>query len=179
MRNALAIIALLLIIGVYARVGIRAEPVEISASPGLVGANVLVADEKMSEFDRYILAIIAVESAGDHKAISSKGAHGLMQITPVAAKEASIQCSLPVITDMRLLLEPRRNVQYGSCYFRFLLDQQNGNYERALIIYNGGFAQLSKYDRGERIALETANYVLQVRRAYSTSMSTMDVGTTN
>jgi soluble lytic murein transglycosylase-like protein len=163
MRNALLIIIVLLSPMVSGR---NTNPIPQSVGP----AKILLQPHEMDEFDRYILAIITVESAGDHRAISTKGAHGLMQVTSIAAKEASVQCALPIVTDMNLLLEPRRNVTYGSCYFRHVLNQHSGDYTRALIVYNGGYAQLAKYEKGIPMVSETANYVLQVRRAFSNQL---------
>ena len=121
--------------------------------------------DKDSEFLSRMLAVIYVESAFNKKAKSSADAHGLMQMTEVAVKDAVKHCNLrPVAMDN--LFDSYTNVKYGTCYLSKLLQHVEGDWDRALVAYNGGYAQLQRYDRGETIATETANYVLKVNRAY-------------
>lgn len=109
-------------------------------------------------------AVIHAESRFRSNVISGAQAYGLMQITQVALQEAIIQCGYSKIP-LNKLLDPAINIKYGSCYLDFLLKSTKGDTDRALIIYNGGFRQLSKYDQSQPIANETANYVVSVHRA--------------
>lgn len=115
-------------------------------------------------FHEYLLAIIYVESGFNVHAISSKGAMGLMQLTRVAILDATTHCGMGIPATLNVY-DPALNVRLGSCYLDRLLQVTGGDYLRALILYNGGFIQLTKYDRGENIASETANYILKVNRA--------------
>jgi membrane-bound lytic murein transglycosylase MltF len=120
--------------------------------------------DKDVEFRLYMMGVIYTESRFDHKAVSTAAAHGLMQMTELAIIDAAKHCSLqPVGIDN--MFDSYTNVQYGTCYLAKLLQQTGGDWDRALVAYNGGYAQLQRFDRGLNIAGETANYVLKVKRA--------------
>jgi len=120
--------------------------------------------DKDVEFRLYMLAVIYTESRFDSKAVSIADAHGLMQMTELAVIDAAKHCNLrPVRMDN--LFDSYTNVQYGTCYLAKLLGETEGDWDRALVAYNGGYAQLQRYDRGVNIASETANYVLKVKKA--------------
>lgn len=119
---------------------------------------------KDNDFLMHMLAVIYVESAFNKRAKSEAEAHGLMQMTEIAVKDAVKHCKLRPVS-MDNLLDSYTNVRYGTCYLSKLLEDTSGDWDRALVAYNGGYAQLQKYDRGETIASETANYVLKVKRA--------------
>lgn len=74
-----------------------------------------------------VKAVIQVESAGKPKAVSSKGAAGLMQLMPATAKDLGIEDRF----------DPEQNVEGGS---RYLAQQLNrfGQPELALAAYNWG-----------------------------------------
>lgn len=140
---------------------------ETESLPGLYSRASIDRD---SEFLSRMLSIIYVESAFNKKAKSHADAHGLMQMTEIAVKDAIRHCNLrPVAMDN--LFDSYTNIKYGTCYLSKLLKETNGDWDRALVAYNGGYAQLQKYDRGEAIASETANYVLKVNRAYKICMN--------
>jgi len=120
--------------------------------------------DKDTEFLSRMLAVIYVESAFNKHAKSQSEAHGLMQMTAIAVKDAVKHCNLRPVS-MDNLFDSYTNVKYGTCYLSKLLGETGGDWDRALIAYNGGYAQLQKYDKGETIAAETANYVLKVNRA--------------
>lgn len=116
------------------------------------------------EFVKYIIAIIAIESSFNPNAISPRNAYGLMQMTQAAVLDASSYCSIPPIYKMNKLLDPETNIKYGTCYLHMLYEMYSGDWQKILVVYNGGYFQLDKYIRGGRVATETANYVLQVHR---------------
>lgn len=111
------------------------------------------------------MAIIYVESGFDHHARSQQGARGLMQLTAPAIQDATEYCELRPITDMNRLYDSVTNIRYGTCFLKKIHEEVELDWTRTLILYNGGYAQLLKYERGESIASETANYVLKVQRA--------------
>lgn len=117
------------------------------------------------EFLEYMFSIIYVESRFNKSAISNADAYGLMQMTRGAVEEAVKHCSLRPLGDMNKLHDSATNVKYGSCYLKKLLDEMDGDWTRTLIAYNGGYKMLQRYDNGESIVNETANYVLLVHRA--------------
>ncbi|GGC56353.1 lytic transglycosylase [Paraburkholderia caffeinilytica] len=73
-------------------------------------------------------AVIDVESRYNPKAVSDKGALGLMQVMPATARRFAGG-------DM---LNPRDNVLTGARYLRFLLDLFKDDVELTLAAYNAG-----------------------------------------
>lgn len=114
------------------------------------------------EFRHYMYALIYVESRFNRLATSSKGAVGLSQLTPGAVEDAARYCKMGAITTT--LYNVSTNVRLGACYLDKLVRDNGGDYTRALIIYNGGYNSLTRWDRYESIPGETANYVLRVHR---------------
>lgn len=118
-----------------------------------------------SDIVKHIIAVIYVESRFRADAISNRDAYGLMQMTEIAVREAQQSCGLRHIYDMQHLLNPAINLQYGVCYLRMLHTELGGDWNQILIVYNGGYTQLTKYNAGLPIVSETANYVLQINKA--------------
>jgi soluble lytic murein transglycosylase-like protein len=75
-----------------------------------------------------IKAVIAAESAGNARAISSKNAKGLMQLMDSTATQMGV-------TDV---WNPQDNILGGSKYLKNLLDRFDGNVKLALASYNAG-----------------------------------------
>ncbi|MCS7241156.1 MAG: lytic transglycosylase domain-containing protein [Candidatus Caldatribacterium sp.] len=78
--------------------------------------------------------LIAVESGGNPKAVSPKGAVGLMQLMPETCKDLGISDPFDV----------RQNIEGGVRYLRGLLDRF-GSLELALAAYNAGPARVKAY----------------------------------
>lgn len=116
------------------------------------------------EFLEYLFSIIYVESGFNGKAISPMEAYGLMQMTRIAVTDAVKHCNLKPISDMARLHDSVTNVKYGSCFLKKMLDEVDGDWTRALILYNGGYAALKRYESGKNVPEETAQYVLKVNK---------------
>ncbi len=82
-----------------------------------------------------IKAIIMAESRYNPKAVSKRGARGLMQLMPVTAKSLGVEDSF----------DPAANINGGVMYFKRLLDRFDGNIEFALAAYNAGSRNVRKY----------------------------------
>lgn len=130
-----------------------------------------LAEESVDKSPDFLLlstAVIAAESGFNRLAQSPMGATGLMQLTMIGAKEAAKQCRLSgdwgsSDTALQLsLLSSRTNVKYGTCLLRFYLDQVKGNSILALVLYNGGYAQLTRFLETGTLTEETSKYVLRV-----------------
>lgn len=111
-------------------------------------------------------ALIATESGFDAKAVSPKGAVGLMQIIPATAQRYG------VVGDNRLpvekkLTDPGTNIRTGSRYLRDLIKMFPGQLELALAAYNAGEGAVQR--AGNRIPNypETQNYVKTVMQLYT------------
>lgn len=118
-----------------------------------------------------MFSVIYVESQFDPHAHSQAAAFGLMQITEVAERDAARTCALRPLRSLSDLYDPMTNIRYGSCYLSQLLQDAGGDWTRALVAYNGGGRQLLRYDSGQSIVAETANYVLAVQRAHRQCMA--------
>lgn len=122
---------------------------------------------KDPEFIKYMFAVAYVESSFRSAAMSTANARGLMQLTFVAVVDAMEHCGLSALDSIDRLHDNATNVRYGTCYLRKLITQNNGDWVKALITYNGGYRQLWKYEAGDKIAKETSEYVTKVKKARS------------
>ena len=98
-----------------------------------------------------IKAMIRVESNFNSKAVSRKGALGLMQVMPKNLKSLDIGDPF----------DPKQNIMGGARYFRSLVDRFNGKLPLALAAYNAGPNMVDKYRDIPPIE-ETQNYVKKV-----------------
>jgi soluble lytic murein transglycosylase-like protein len=107
--------------------------------------------------DPYLLhAMIKVESGYDPRALSAKGARGLMQLMPETARRFGVSDAF----------NPRENVRAGAEYVHWLLELFQGDVELALAGYNAGEQAVIR--AGYRIPAygETRNYVPKVLAYY-------------
>lgn len=117
--------------------------------------------DRSKEFMMLVVAIIAAESSFNKKARSRAKAIGLMQLTMVGVREAIAQCEYAKIKTKHLY-QTRHNIKYGTCLLRYYLDEVNGDVMSALILYNGGYKQLTSFMERGRVVKETADYVIRV-----------------
>jgi soluble lytic murein transglycosylase-like protein len=82
-----------------------------------------------------IKAVIMAESRYNPKAISKRGARGLMQLMPATAKSLGVTDSF----------DPEDNIFGGSLYLKTLIDKFGGDIKLALAAYNAGSRQVIKY----------------------------------
>ncbi len=104
-----------------------------------------------------LYSVMHQESSFKQRAISPKGARGLMQLMPGTAARFGVTN----------IFDPRQNIEGGARYFRFLLDHFDGDVKLALAGYNAGEGAVEKY--GWRIPpyAETQEYVRRISRRYS------------
>jgi len=102
-----------------------------------------------------IKAIIMAESGFNPKAVSKVGARGLMQLMPRTAKSLGVEDSF----------KPAHNIDAGVRYFKYLLDQFDGEMKLALAAYNAGSYNVRKYG-GVPPFKETKFYIYKVLKYY-------------
>lgn len=111
--------------------------------------------------DRYQLdpallrSIIATESGFNPKAVSSKGARGLMQLMPATAARLGVSNAF----------DPEQNIKGGAKHFRSLLDSFDNSLTLSLAAYNAGENLVQRLGRVPAIR-ETYDYVQSVTRRY-------------
>ncbi len=104
-----------------------------------------------------VKAIIMVESSYNPRAISKKGAKGLMQLMPLTAKSYGVEDAF----------DPKNNIRAGVAYFRTLLNQFNGDERLALAAYNAGSKRVRQY-KGVPPFEATRLYIEKVFAYYKT-----------
>lgn len=104
-----------------------------------------------------VKAMIKVESDFYHRAVSPKGAMGVMQLMPQTADFMGV----------RRPFDPSDNIMGGSKYLRKLLNMFNGNKTLALAGYNAGENAVIKYGYSIPPYRETQHYVKKVFRHYN------------
>jgi soluble lytic murein transglycosylase-like protein len=103
-----------------------------------------------------IHSIIQAESAYDCRAISPKGAVGLMQLMPQTALQYGV----------RDRFDPDDNIRGGVKYLKDLCRLFNSNTAKVLAAYNAGQEALRKFN-GIPPYPETKEYIRRVMAAYS------------
>jgi soluble lytic murein transglycosylase-like protein len=98
-------------------------------------------------------SVIRVESNFNARAVSPKGACGLMQLMPATA----------AMLGVRNVFDVRENIEGGVRHLRHLLDRYSGNLEIALAAYNAGVEAVTRYG-GVPPYAETQAYVARIRR---------------
>jgi soluble lytic murein transglycosylase-like protein len=103
-----------------------------------------------------VRAVIVVESGFNPRAVSKKGAIGLMQLQPATAKRYGV----------KNIYDPGENVRAGAHYLSDLLARFDSNLELALAAYNAGEEAVERYGRHVPPYRETLAYVPSVMKVY-------------
>lgn len=103
-----------------------------------------------------VRALIRVESNFNPRAVSRKGALGLMQLMPYTARSLQV----------RNAFDPHENVDAGVRHLKTLLDNYGGNIELSLAAYNAGSSAVQHHG-GVPPYAETRNYVKRITELYS------------
>ncbi len=104
----------------------------------------------------FIRSVIRSESNFNPKAVSPKGAQGLMQLMPDTAHKLGVADSF----------DPGANIEAGTQYLRELLVQYHGDAVKALAAYNAGPQRVTQY-KGVPPYRETRAYVRRVINDYN------------
>src|ERR1700728_2788300 len=101
-------------------------------------------------------AVIVVESGFNSRAVSKRGAVGLMQLMPATASRFGV--SNPY--------DPKQNVHAGARYLKFLMNRFGQNVRLALAAYNAGEDAVERNGRQIPPFTETMAYVPKVLKIY-------------
>ncbi len=104
----------------------------------------------------FIASVIRAESGGNAKAVSPKGARGLMQLMPGTADQLGVKNSF----------DAAENVDGGVRYLMQLLQQFHFDVAKALAAYNAGPERVAQY-KGVPPYRETRAYVTRIIRDYN------------
>jgi hypothetical protein len=107
--------------------------------------------EKYNMESSLVYAVIEVESNWDSKAVSHKGATGLMQLMPSTVKAMKVKNPF----------DPEENIEGGIRYIRYLLDRFNGDITLTLAAYNSGPTTVRRF-KGMPPIKETKQFVKKV-----------------
>jgi soluble lytic murein transglycosylase-like protein len=102
-------------------------------------------------------SVIHAESGFNSRAVSPKGARGLMQLMPGTANQLGVNDAF----------DPQTNVEGGSRYLRELLERYNFDLVKALAAYNAGPQRVEQY-QGVPPFRETRAYVARIVHEYNT-----------
>ena len=163
-------VALLLLsglsLGLADSAGAFAQPVVAMQREGdhPFAAHIAEAAQRFGIPERWIVAVMGAESAGDTRAVSHAGARGLMQVMPGTWDHLRVRYRLGLDP-----FDPRDNILAGAAYLREMYDRY-GTIPAMLAAYNAG---PDRYDEhlatGRPLPAETRAYVDQLAPALGTT----------
>lgn len=132
-------------------------PPAVTAEPGASFTQAIESTATRYGVDhRLVQAVVQVESGGNPKAVSPKGAQGLMQLMPARALALGVTNAF----------DPGANLDGGVRHLRDLLARYAGNIRLALAAYNAG-EDAVRLHAGIPPYRETQDYVRKVLALYN------------
>jgi soluble lytic murein transglycosylase-like protein len=131
------------------------SPSRLPPDSGSMGFDPLIREMSRVYDVEYALvkAVIKAESGFNHRAVSPKGAQGLMQLMPATAAQHQV----------RDVFNARDNVEGGVRHLKWLLDRYGGNVPYAVAAYNAGTQRVEDAGGIPNIP-ETREYLARVLR---------------
>lgn len=108
-----------------------------------------------------IFCVMEQESRFNARALSPKGARGLMQLMPGTAARFGVRNSF----------DPQQNIMGGTLYLKQLLEQFGGRVDLVLASYNAGEGAVMKYGGNVPPYRETRDYVRRIGVRYGQNNS--------
>jgi soluble lytic murein transglycosylase-like protein len=123
-----------------------------------LGALVSQIAGEMGVEESLVHSVIRAESNYNARAVSPKGAQGLMQLIPATARRFGVTN----------VFDAKDNILGGVRYLKFLLDYYNNDYMKAIAAYNAGEGAVDRF-HGVPPYAETQNYVTRVAQNLKTA----------
>ncbi|HJQ24690.1 MAG TPA: transglycosylase SLT domain-containing protein [Blastocatellia bacterium] len=149
---------------------VAAQPIIMSGAPATTTVESIAETTGNPKYDEYVkqsaarngvdpnlvISVMRHESGFNYRARSYKGATGLMQLMPATAARFGVTN----------IYDPQQNIEGGTRYLRFLLDQFNGDIALVLAGYNAG--ENAVVNSGYRVPRyrETQAYVKNISARY-------------
>jgi soluble lytic murein transglycosylase-like protein len=130
----------------------RSRSAARAAPDSSTSSHLRVAAEKYNLPLSLLRAVMEVESNYNPRAISEKGAIGLMQLMPETAKQM-------YVSDV---WDPEQNIDGGARYLRLLANQYSGDMMKTLAAYNAGPEAVRRAGGAVPSIPETREYVRRV-----------------
>ena len=147
-----------------------AAPADGTALATPVATHVAEAAQRFGIPEGWIWSVMRTESGGQPRALSPKGAMGLMQIMP--ATWGALTARYGLGSDP---FDIRANIHAGAAYLRQMWDRY-GNVTAMLAAYNAGPARADAYVSGRgSLPAETRGYVARIAPAIDGSAGTVAI----
>jgi soluble lytic murein transglycosylase-like protein len=127
----------------------RASAQEIADAIGLASSRYRLDPD-------FVSSVVSAESGFNSRAVSPKGAQGLMQLMPGTASQLGVDNAF----------DPAKNTDGGTRYLRMLLERFNFDVAKALAAYNAGPLRVDQH-KGVPPYLETRKYVARIINDYN------------
>ena len=136
-----------------AAVTLRFEEAQAKVPEGPYGPLIFEAAKRHAINPQVVAALIHAESSGNPRAVSNKGARGLMQLMPATAERFGVH--------KERLLDPKQNLEAGVTYLSWLIEQFPNDLSKVLAAYNAGENAVWRYN-GIPPYRETREYVRRI-----------------
>ena len=140
----------------------------LDALPGYRQAQKHLRDAAKAHAVDYALlkAVTATESGFDPRAVSPKGAVGLMQLMPATAERYGVTADKSRSIEDKLT-DPRTNIRAGARYLSYLIKLFPGRIDLAVAAYNAGEGAVKRSSNQIPNYKETRDYVATVLGLYA------------
>lgn len=150
----------------------------LAVQEGAVGAADVLARSILQESEKHsldpvlVLAVIQIESRFDRKAVSTRGAQGLMQVQRVVVDELVGEGKIPA--RRHDLKDPQVNVEIGVSYLAHLVEMF-GDLNIALAAYYWGPTRIrEKLAANQTIQSQYVSKVLRAQRSLQIELADLD-----
>jgi soluble lytic murein transglycosylase-like protein len=136
-----------------------------SAETERVVASILEARDRYGISSEVLLAVIETESGFNTRAMSNKGALGLMQLMPATGHEMARDLDIEW-KGKEMLYDPAINIRLGSEYLHRMF-QRFGHADNALAAYNAGPARVEDLNDAGILPRDYPGKVREGQRRYA------------